>query len=140
MKNRVLIKSLLVFFLVVVAGSPPGLAQENPTFRLLTFTTEGSPRLGATEGNGALDIVDIHNAVRYLMQEQPQELGRLSYIPADMKTLIEAGSDSIAQVRRVYETIKRLETGGRFSEPGGGERVFYPPASVRYLPPVPNPS
>ena len=140
MKNRVMIRSLLVFFLAAIVYATPGLAEENQLFRLLTFTTEGNPRLGATQGDGAMEIVDIHHAVRYLLQEQPQELGRLSYIPADMKTLIEAGSDSIAQVRRVYETITRLKSGGRFSEPGGTNRVFYPPSSVRYLPPVPNPS
>jgi 2-keto-4-pentenoate hydratase/2-oxohepta-3-ene-1,7-dioic acid hydratase in catechol pathway len=140
MNNRGMIRSLLVFVLAVTLYSPPGLAQENQIFRLLTFATEGNPRLGATEGDGTMDIVDIHNAVRYLMQEQPQEPGRLSYIPADMKTLIEAGSDSIAQVRRVYETITRLKSSGRFSDPGGNHRVFFPPASVRYLPPVPNPS
>lgn len=140
MKNRVLIRSLLVFCLAVTVYSSPGLAQDSRIFRLLTFATEGNARLGATQGDGVMDIVDVHHAVRYLMQEDPQELGRLSYIPADMKTLIEAGSDSIAQVRRVYETITRLKSSGRFSEPGGDHRVFYPPASVRYLPPVPNPS
>ena len=139
MKNRVMIRSLMVLFLAVMAYSPPGLAQEDQLFRLLTFTTEGTPRLGATQGNGAMDIVDIHHAVRYLMQEQ-SDTAALAYIPADMKTLIEAGSDSIAQVRRVYESITRLKSSGGFSEPGGDQRVFYPPTSVRYLPPVPNPS
>jgi acylpyruvate hydrolase len=140
MTHKIMIRWLAVFCLAVLVYSPPGLAQDSQIFRLLTFTTQGNSRLGATRGNGSTDIVDIHNAVRYLMREQPEEAGRLSYIPADMKTLIEAGSDSIAQVRRVYETITRLQSSGRFSEPGGAERVFHPPASVRYLPPVPNPS
>jgi len=106
----------------------------------LTFTAEGDPRLGATKGDGEMDIVDIHNAVTYLLREQPQELDRPVYIPADMKTLIEAGNDSIAQVRTVYETITRLESEDLFTEPGGDDRIFHPPSSVRYLPPVPNPS
>lgn len=116
MTHRIMIRWLAVLCLAVLGYSPPGLAQDSQPFRLLTFATEGNPRLGATRGDGTADIVDIHNAVRYLMQEQPEETDRLLYIPADMKTLIEAGSESIAQVRRVYETTTRLQSSGHMPQ------------------------
>ena len=44
------------------------------TFRLLTFAAGRSgPRLGATVGNGEQDIVDVHNAVLYLLKSGATE-------------------------------------------------------------------
>ena len=116
------------------------LAQESQLFRLVTFSSAGDSRLGATQGEGQADIVDVHHAVQYLIREQPSTVRELPCIPADMKTLIEAGSDSIRAVRSVYQTITRLKASADFTEPGGAERVFHPTTSVRLLPPIPNPS
>ena len=133
-------KLLLLASLLVLLWPTLGWAQESQIFRLVTFARAGDSRLGATHGEGQADIVDVHNAIRYLMREQPGTVGDLPYIPADMKTLIEAGSTSITAVRRVYESITRLKANARFSEPGGDERIFHPPTSVRLLSPIPNPS
>ena len=130
---------LIWLVLLAVLWPAQGLAQDQ-VFRLLTFRTGGDSRLGTTQGEGSEDIVDVHNAIRYLMQGHPETVAGLAYIPADMKTLVEAGDNSISAVRRVYQTIVRLRGEGRFSEPGGQRRVFYPPTSVRLLPPIPNPS
>ncbi len=133
-------KLLFMASLLALLWPTLGLAQENQIFRLVTFASAGDSRLGATHGEGQAEIVDVHNAIRYLMREQPGMVGDLPYIPADMKTLIEAGSTSISAVRRVYESITGLKVRGRFSEPGGDERIFHPPTSVRLLCPIPNPS
>ena len=126
--------------LLTLLWPTPGLAQESQLFRLVTFASAGDSRLGATQGEGQADIVDVHHAIQYLMREQPGTVGNLPYIPADMKTLIEVGSESIRAVRNVYQTITRLKARAGFTEPGGAERVFHPPTSVRLLCPVPNPS
>ncbi len=133
-------KLLLLASLLVLLWPTPSLAQESQLFRLVTFTSAGDSRLGATQGEGKADIVDVHHAVQYLMREQPSAVRGLPYIPADMKTLIEAGSGSIRAVRSVYQTITRLKASAGFTEPGGAERVFHPATSVRLLCPVPNPS
>src|SRR5918994_7365099 len=46
------------------AQQPP--TDERNIFRLVTFETAGDLRLGATQGNGEADIVDIHNAIAAL--------------------------------------------------------------------------
>jgi 2-keto-4-pentenoate hydratase/2-oxohepta-3-ene-1,7-dioic acid hydratase in catechol pathway len=110
-------------------------------FRLLTFEVGNSgPRLGTTRGNGEQDIVDVHNAVLYLIKAGASEVNGLAPIPVDMRSLIEAGDASVNAVKTVHETITRLRTSGNFTDPGGATRVFHPPASVSYFPPVPNPS
>ena len=111
------------------------------TFRLLTFEAGNSgPRLGTTRGDGQEDIVDVHNAILYLIKAGAPEVSSLAPVPIDMRSLIEAGEASVRSVRMLHETITRLRSGGSFTEPGGMFRVFHPPMSVTYLPPVPNPS
>ena len=111
------------------------------TFRLLTFAVgDSGPRLGATTGNGAQDVVDIHNAILYLLTTGAPEAKSIPAIPIDMRSLIEAGPTSIAAVKSVYNTISKVKAGGSFKEPGGERRVFLPPNSFAYLPPVTNPS
>ncbi len=137
---RTLSKLLVLASLLILLWPTPGLAQESQLFRLVTFASAGDSRLGATQGEGQADIVDVHHAIQYLMREQPGAVRNLPYIPADMKTLIEAGSESIRAVRNVYQTITRLKASAGFTEPGGAERVFHPATSVGLLCPVPNPS
>ncbi len=139
-ERKTLSKLLALASLLALLWPTASLAQESQLFRLVTFASAGDSRLGATQGEGLADIVDVHHAVRYLMREQPSAVRDLPYIPADMKTLIEAGSDSIRAVRSVYQTITRLKASATFTEPGGAERVFHPATSVRLLPPIPNPS
>ncbi len=111
------------------------------TFRLLTFEVGNSgPRLGTTRGNGEQDIVDVHNAVLYLVKAGASEVSGLAPIPIDMRSLIEAGDASVQSVKTVHEAITRLRASGSFTDPGGAQRVFHPPTSVAYLPPIPNPS
>ena len=126
-----------------ILSSGPGLAQEpgDSIFRLLTFEVAGSgPRLGTTNGDGNQDIVDVHNAITYLYRSGSQEIQTLPAIPIDMRSLIEAGDVPINGVRSLHETMTRMREAGNFEEPGGAQRVFHPPTSVEYLPPVPNPS
>jgi 2-keto-4-pentenoate hydratase/2-oxohepta-3-ene-1,7-dioic acid hydratase in catechol pathway len=110
------------------------------TFRLLTFETGAGPRLGATVGNGEQDIVDVHNAILYLLTTAAGEARTIPAIPIDMRSLIEAGPASIAAVKSVYRTITDVRQAGKFSDPGGERRVFHPHSGVRFLPPVPNPT
>ena len=120
-----------------------GLAQEpgETTFRLLTFQVGGSgPRLGTTTGNGDQDIVDVHNAITYLYRSGAPAAHTFPAIPIDMRSLIEAGDVPISGVRSLHETITGMRAAGNFEEQGGSQRVFHPPTSVEYLPPVPNPS
>jgi 2-keto-4-pentenoate hydratase/2-oxohepta-3-ene-1,7-dioic acid hydratase in catechol pathway len=114
---------------------------QQPTFRLLTFAVgDSGPRLGTTRGNGEQDVVDVHNALLYLMRSRAPEVSGLSPIPIDMRSLIEAGDESVRSVKTVHDTITRLRTSGSFTEPGGSARVFHPPGSFTYLPPIPNPT
>jgi len=111
------------------------------TFRLLTFEAgDRGPRLGTTRGNGDQDIIDVHNAITYLYRAGAPEARTLPAIPIDMLSLIEAGEVPIQGVRDLQDTMTRLRASGDFVEPGGSRRVFHPPASVRYLPPIPKPS
>jgi 2-keto-4-pentenoate hydratase/2-oxohepta-3-ene-1,7-dioic acid hydratase in catechol pathway len=124
------------------AGQPredPFQQRARTTFRLLTFEVGSSgPRLGTTIGNGEQDIVDVHNAIRAL--KAAGEAKAWPPIPIDMRALIEAGPASIAAVKSVHRAITVLKTSGKFKEAAGDARVFHAPASVRYLPPVLNPS
>lgn len=123
------------------AGQGPASAQGADVFRLLTFEAGTSgPRLGTTQGNGDHEIVDVHNAILYLLRSAAPEARTLPAIPIDMRSLIEAGSGPIAAVKSLHQTITTLKTGGKFTEPGGMHRVFHPPSSVRFLPPITNPS
>lgn len=132
--------SLAVAWAILALGPVVGHTQESSIFRLVTFSTGSDVRLGATEGNGETDIVDVHNALLYLIRERPDEVGDLAQIPADMKTLIESGRGSIDAARYVYQVMSKVKSGGEFSEPGGARRVIYPVTSIRLLPPIPNPS
>jgi 5-oxopent-3-ene-1,2,5-tricarboxylate decarboxylase/2-hydroxyhepta-2,4-diene-1,7-dioate isomerase len=136
---RPLALSTLVAATMTVAPVPV-LAQV-ATFRLLTFEAGASgPRLGATRGSGEQDIVDVHNAILYLLKANAPEIRGLPPVPPDMRALIEAGPASIAAVRTVYDAIARIRAGGQFKEAAGLQRVFYPDRGVRFLPPIPNPS
>lgn len=110
-----------------------------PIFRLATFQTNGDLRLGATQGNGESDIVDIHNAIRALIAIGAPEVRTLAYIPADMKTLIEVGDSGVAAVKTVYRAALSLKASGKLVDPGGDARVFYPHTAVRLRAPIPNP-
>lgn len=111
------------------------------TFRLLTFESGTSgPRMGTTRGNGDEEILDVHNAVLYLLRSGAPEAAKLGYIPIDMRSLVEAGAPSIAAVKNLHQTMTALRASGKFQEPGGIHRVFHPPSSVEYLPPLLNPS
>ena len=123
------------------ASQPAGQEAGATVFRLLTFEVGSSgPRLGTTVGNGAQDIVDVHNAILYLYTSGAPEAKTLTAIPIDMRSLIEAGPTPIAAVKSVHKAITAIKTGGKFKEPGGNQRVFHPHAGVKFLPPVPNPS
>lgn len=133
--------------IVAMAGAGRGEAQSGAAaagggvFRLLTFEVGNSgPRLGATRGGGEQEIVDVHNAILHLARSGAPEVRALPPIPIDMRSLVEAGDASIQAVKTVHQAITALKGSGRFTEPGGGQRVFHPPSGVRYLPPIPNPS
>ena len=111
------------------------------TFRLLTFEVGTSgPRLGATRGDGERDVVDIHNAIGYLYSVDAPEIDALPPIPIDMRALIEAGDRPIQATKAIYDAVAARRDAGRFEEPGSVRRVFFPPSSIRYLPPVLDPS
>jgi len=124
-------------FLTPSAAAQPA---DPPLFRLVTFETGGDIRLGATTGSGASEIVDVHNGIRWLIQAGAPEAQGLPYVPADMRTLIEAGPRATAAVRQVYQTLVGRKASGSFKEPGGTARVFHPATAVRVLTPVTNPS
>jgi 2-keto-4-pentenoate hydratase/2-oxohepta-3-ene-1,7-dioic acid hydratase in catechol pathway len=84
--------------------------------------------------------VDVHNAILALIKANAPELKGLAPIPPDMLSLVEAGAPSAAAVRAVHDAITKLKASGRFTEPGGSHRVFYPERGIKYLPPIPNPS
>jgi 2-keto-4-pentenoate hydratase/2-oxohepta-3-ene-1,7-dioic acid hydratase in catechol pathway len=111
------------------------------TFRLLAFEIANSgPRLGVTRGAGERDIVDVHNAITYLYRSGSATNQSLPAIPVDMQSLIEAGDVPIQAARSLHDTMTELRESGDFEERGGDRRVFHPPGSVRYLPPVAAPS
>lgn len=112
---------------------------ERPIFRLLTFEAGSDMRLGATAGEGA-DVIDVHNGIRWLLQDGVEEARSLPYIPADMRALIEAGAQTIGAVRQVHDLVAARRTGGTMKDPGGRARVFHPHTGIRILPPVTNPS
>jgi 2-keto-4-pentenoate hydratase/2-oxohepta-3-ene-1,7-dioic acid hydratase in catechol pathway len=129
-----------VILAALVASVHLALAQQ-PTFRLLTFEVgDSGPRLGTTRGNGEQDIVDVHNALLYLVQTRAPEVSGVAPIPIDMRSLVEAGDEAVRSVKTVHDTITRARGGGSFTDPGGEKRIFHPPGSVTYLPPIPNPS
>ena len=82
----------------------------------------------------------MHNAITYLHRSGAPEARTVPAIPVDMRSLIEAGDVPIQGVRSLHDTMTRIRAAGNFMEPGGSRRVFYPPSSVSYLPPIPNPS
>lgn len=135
--------AVIVMLALSVFISERGIAQQSTdtTFRLLTFEIARSgPRLGTTRGNGDQDILDVHNAITYLYRAGATEIQMLPAIPIDMKALIEAGDTPIRAARSLHDTMTTLRESGNFEEPGGDRRVFYPPGSVRYLPPIVAPS
>jgi len=114
---------------------------QTPTFRLLTFEVGNSgPRIGTTRGDGEQEVVDVHNAILALIKAQAPEIKGLAPVPPDMLSLIEAGAPSIAAARTVHDAVTKLKASGKFEDPGGARRVFYPERGIKYLPPVPNPS
>jgi 2-keto-4-pentenoate hydratase/2-oxohepta-3-ene-1,7-dioic acid hydratase in catechol pathway len=143
-RRRAVALAALAVFGVAGVLQERGAAQTAPgatTFRLVTFEAGASgPRLGATRGNGTEDVVDVHNAIRYLLASGSADAGRIPAIPIDMRALIESGPGPIAAVKSLYQTITALQTTGKFTEPGGAQRVFHPATGVQLLPPVPDPS
>lgn len=141
-------RSPVVPILAIMAAFVPvftpdrGVAQHagDDIFRLLTFEAGGDLRLGATAGTGSQDVVDVHNGIRWLIQSGAPEARALPYVPADMRTLIEAGARSTTAVRDVYRALVARKASGTFKEPGGVARVFHPATAVKVLTPVPNPS
>ena len=131
---------VLVLFALLVALTPAEAQQnEESIFRLLTFQTTGELRLGATEGNGQKDIVDIHNAILALKAINASEVANLAYIPADMRSLIEVGDSAVSGVKTVYRAALSHKADGSLVDSGGEYRVFHPPTSVRLRTPIPNP-
>ncbi|HSL21321.1 MAG TPA: fumarylacetoacetate hydrolase family protein [Vicinamibacterales bacterium] len=112
---------------------------EAAIFRLVTFQATGDLRLGATQGNGDAPIIDIHNAILALASAGAPEIQNLGYVPADTRSLIEIGDTAVASVKTVHQAALKLKAGGRWTDPGGERRVFYPPTAVRLRAPVPNP-
>lgn len=110
------------------------------TFRLATVEVNGEPRLAATAGNGENDLLDVHNGIRYLLAAKAPEAQSLPYIPADMRTLVGAGTRATTAIRQVYQTLVALKSKGGLQDPGGQHRVFYPHTAVKFLAPVTNPS
>ena len=141
--NRGLKRAACVLGVVVALLWGPAAAQQGspkePIFRLVTFQAVGDLRLGATEGNGEGDIVDIHNAIRALTAAGESQVRTIGYIPADMKSLIEIGDTAIAGVKTVYGSARKLRASGKWVDPGGERRVFYPATAVRLRTPIPNP-
>ena len=136
--------ALLTVCALLTALCTPAAAQQPPPaeasiFRLVTFQVSGDYRLGATQGNGESDVVDIHNAVRALKAADAPQVRGLGYIPADMKTLIEVGDEAVEALKTVYRTALDLRAGGRFVDTGGDRRVFYPYTAVQLRTPIPNP-
>jgi 2-keto-4-pentenoate hydratase/2-oxohepta-3-ene-1,7-dioic acid hydratase in catechol pathway len=125
------------------ASATPAAAQQPPAderniFRLLTFQTGGDLRLGATQGNGEADIVDIHNAIAALTALNAAEVRGLPHIPIDMRALIEEGDAAIRGVKTVYRAALSTRSSGKLADPGGERRVFHPYSSVRVRTPIPN--
>lgn len=142
-KRNVAFRSMALTAVTALAGlawADSAFAQA-PTFRLLTFQVGASgPRLGTTRGSGEQEVVDVHNAILQLIKANAPELRGLPPIPPDMRSLIEAGAPSVAAVRTVHDAISSLKASGRFTEPGGSQRVFYPERGIKYLPPIIDPS
>ena len=133
----------LMVFALIAAWPAPAAAQQQPAderniFRLVTFQTAGDLRLGATQGNGESDIVDIHNAIAALTAIDAAEIRTLPFIPIDMRALIEEGDASIAGVKTVYRAALSMRSSGKLADPGGERRVFYPHSAVRLRTPIPN--
>jgi 2-keto-4-pentenoate hydratase/2-oxohepta-3-ene-1,7-dioic acid hydratase in catechol pathway len=139
--STALVAAVALAALVVSVNDSVAQQSGDNTFRLLTFSVGNSgPRLGTTRGNGQQDIVDVHNAVLYLVRTGAPEASGLAPIPIDMRSLIEAGDGSVRSVKTVHEAITKLRAGSNFTDPGGATRIFHPAASVTYHAPVPNPS
>jgi 2-keto-4-pentenoate hydratase/2-oxohepta-3-ene-1,7-dioic acid hydratase in catechol pathway len=140
--RRLFCAGVLPIMLVAAATLRPSLAAQpadRPIFRLLTFEAAGDVRLGAVASESG-DVVDVHNAIRWFAENGASEAKSLPYIPADMRTLIEAGSQSITAVRQVHDLITARRAGGTIKDPAGRNRIFHPPTAIRLLPPVTNPS
>jgi acylpyruvate hydrolase len=133
----------MAFALFAVLRTSAAAQQQPPDerniFRLVTFQTTGDLRLGATQGNGESDIVDIHNGIAALRAVNAPEVRNLPYIPIDMRDLIEEGDAAIRGVKTVYRAALSMRSSGKLANSGGGERrVFYPHSAVRIRTPIPN--
>lgn len=134
-------KFTVVAVIVLVSGQLFAHQSADTTFRLLSFEVANSgPRLGTTRGNGDQDIVDVHNAMTYLYASDAPEAHNLPAISIDMKSLIEAGDLPIQAARSLHDTMTTIREMGDFKESGGERRVFHPPESIGYLPPIAAPS
>jgi acylpyruvate hydrolase len=139
-RSRLLRAGLMAFALfaaVRTSAAAQQLPDERNIFRLVTFQTTGDLRLGATQGNGEADIVDIHNAIAALTALNAPEVRKLPYIPIDMRALIEEGDAAIQGVKTVYRAALSLRSSGKLAD-SGERRVFYPHSAVRLRTPIPN--
>jgi 2-keto-4-pentenoate hydratase/2-oxohepta-3-ene-1,7-dioic acid hydratase in catechol pathway len=140
---RRIFKRVLLTTALLAAFWTPAAAQQQPAgdqaiFRLLTFQTTGDLRLGATQGDGERDIVDIHNAALALKAMNAPEARTLPFIPGEMKALIEVGDEAVNAVKTVYRAALSMRSSGKLVDPGGERRVFYPHTAVRLRTPIPN--
>jgi 2-keto-4-pentenoate hydratase/2-oxohepta-3-ene-1,7-dioic acid hydratase in catechol pathway len=136
------LRVLLTVAVVGACGTPAAAQQprvgDQAIFRLLTFEASGELRLGATEGDGERAIVDIHNAALALKAANAPEARNLPFIPVEMKALIEVGDEAVNAVKTIYRAALGLRASGKFVDPGGERRVFYPHTAVRIRTPIPN--
>ena len=123
-----------------LAWADSALAQE-PTFRLLTFEVGASgPRLGrraATESRRSWTCT-----TRSSLSSRPTRPRSRGWLPSP-PTCGRWSRRARRRPRRcktVHDAITRLKASGKFTEPGGSQRVFYPERGIKYLPPIPNPS
>lgn len=134
------LSALAMLTLLLTLGVPAEAQQdEDSIFHLLTFQTTGEMRLGATEGDGQKEIVDIHNAILALKGINASEVANLTYIPADMRSLIEVGDAAVNGVKTVYRAALAHKADGSLVDPGGEYRVFHPRTAVHIRTPIPNP-
>jgi acylpyruvate hydrolase len=138
MAMRLLLTAAVLGAFCTPAGAQPQPAGDAAIFRLLTFQTTGDLRLGATQGDGERDIVDIHNAALALKAANVPEVRTLPYIPSEMKALIEVGDEAVNAVKTVYRAAVSMRSSGRLVDPGGERRIFHPHTAVRIRTPIPN--
>lgn len=107
--------------------------------KLLTFTANEGPRLGARTVDGAIaDLNRAYSAYRLANGEPISEQRSTCELPSDMVAFLEAGSPALEAARRALDFVEhanRREVHGPW-----GSRVVYGESEVRLLSPVVRPS